>query len=73
MSREEHYKAGYVVSLISEFATKYGIMPRQAYAYLKRFKGLEHLYAHYNVLHTFSFADSVEAVYEVCKYNGGKL
>ena len=28
---------------------------RQAYAYLKRFKGLDYLYKHYNVLHTFSF------------------
>lgn len=73
MSREEHNTVGYVVALINEFADRYGIMPRQAYAYLNRFKGLDHLYNHYNVLHTYSFEDTVDAVSEVCRHNGGKL
>ena len=73
MSREEHNMVGYVVALISEFAAKYQITPRQAYAYLKRFKGLEHFYRHYGVLHTQSFNDSVEVMYKVCKSNGGEL
>ena len=47
MSREYHNKAGYVVALVSEFATKYRILPRQAYAYMKRFKGLDYSYKHY--------------------------
>ena len=45
MSREEHNKAGYIIFLISEFADKYGIHPNQAYQYLKRHKGLEHIYS----------------------------
>lgn len=73
MSREEHNIVGYVVALVSEFAIKYGIMPRQAYAYLSRFKGLDYLFNHYNILHTFSFEDTVDAVSEVCRHNGGKL
>lgn len=73
MSREDHNKAGFVISLISEFATRYGILPRQAYFYLKNFKGLDYLYKHYNVLHTFSFEDSVEAVSMVCRKNGGDM
>lgn len=73
MSREEHNTVGYVVALVSEFAARYAIMPRQAYAYLRRFKGLDHLFQHYNVLHTYSFEDTVEAVSEVCRHNGGKL
>lgn len=73
MSREDHNKTGFVVSLISEFAIRFGLLPRQAYFYLKSFKGLDYLYKHYNVLHTFSFEDSVETVYMVCKNNGGKL
>jgi len=73
MSREDHNTVGYVVALINEFATTYGILPRQAYSYLKRFKGLEHLYTHYNVLHTFSFEDTVEAVSQVCRNNGGTI
>ena len=35
MSREEHNTVGYVVALVSEFATKFGVMPKQAYGYLK--------------------------------------
>ena len=73
MSREDHNMVGYVVALVSEFASRYGIMPRQAYTYLSRFKGLDHLYNHYKILHTYSFEDTVDAVSEVCRHNGGKL
>ena len=73
MSREYKNIIGYTVALISEFANHYGIHPRQAYAYLKRFKGLEHLRQHYGVLHTQSFSDSVEALAQVCANNGGGL
>ena len=73
MSREEHNKARYVIYLISEFAKKFGIHPNQAYQYIKRHKGLGHLYKHYNVLHTFLFDDPVDCIYQVCQNNGGKL
>lgn len=73
MSREYENIIGFTVSLISEFASHYGIHPRQAYAYLKRFKGLEHLQEHYGVLHTQSFPDTVEALAQVCANNGGGL
>ena len=64
---------GFVVALISEFANHFGIRPRQAYAYLKRYKGMEHLHNHYGVLHTQSFPDTVEALAQVCANNGGAL
>lgn len=57
MSREDKNIIGYTVALISEFANHYGVRPRQAYAYLKRYKGLEHLQRHYGILHTLSFSD----------------
>ena len=64
---------GFVVALISEFANHFGIHPRQAYAYLKRYKGMEHLHNHYGVLHTQSFPDTIEALVQVCANNGGAL
>lgn len=73
MSREDKNIIGYTVALITEFATCYGIRPRQAYAYLKRFKGLKHLQQHYGVLHTQSFPDTVEVLAQVCANNGGGL
>ena len=73
MAREERNIIGYTVGLISEFAKQYGIHPRQAYAYLKRFKGMEHFHEHYGVLHTQSFADTVDVLTQVCLNNGGQL
>ena len=73
MAREEKNMVGYTVALISEFAQHFGVNPRQAYAYLKRFKCMEHLRKHYGVLHTLSFSDSVEALAQVCANNGGQL
>ena len=73
MSKEDHNTVGYTIALVSEFAAKFGIMPKQAYNYLKRFKGLDYFYNHYGILHTFSFEDYVDAVSEVCRLNGGKL
>ena len=73
MAREERNVIGYTVSLITEFAHRYGIQPRQAYAYLKRFKGMEHLQRHYGILHTQSFPDTVDTLAQVCLNNGGEL
>lgn len=73
MAREDRNVIGFTVALISEFAACYGIRQRQAYAYLKRYKGLEHFQNHYGVLHTQSFPDAVEALAQVCANNGGQL
>ncbi len=73
MAREERNIIGYTVALISEFALRYHIHPRQAYAYLKQFKGMDHLREHYGVLHTLSFPDAVEALAQVCSNHGGTL
>ena len=73
MAREERNIIGFTVALVSEFALRFGIRPRQAYAYLKRYKGMEHLREHYAVLHTQSCPDTVEAMAQVCANNGGQL
>jgi hypothetical protein len=73
MAREERNRIGYMVGLGSEFALRFGVRPRQAYAYLKRYKGLEHLQHHYGVLHTQSFPDTVDVLAQVCQNNGGGL
>ena len=73
MAREERNIIGFSVALISEFAEHFGIQPRQAYAYMKRYKGMEHLHQHYAVLHTQSFADNIDTMVQVCANNGGGL
>ena len=73
MSRENKNIIGYTVALVSEFSDRFGIHPRQAYAYLKRYKGLEHLQLHYGILHTQAFPDTVEVLAQVCINHGGEL
>lgn len=73
MSREQKNAISYTVALISEFASYFGIRPQQAYAYLKRFKGLAHLENHYGVLHTQSFSDTINSLAQVCANHGGML
>ncbi|MBP3774346.1 MAG: DUF3791 domain-containing protein [Bacteroidaceae bacterium] len=73
MAREERNRIGYMVALVSEFALRFSICPRQAYSYLKRYKGMEHLQRYYGVLHTQPFPDTVDVLAQVCQNNGGEL
>lgn len=73
MAREDKNMIGFMVALITEFSNYYGIHPRQAYAYLKRFKGIQHLHEHYGVLHTLSLPDTITILAQVCSNNGGEL
>ena len=73
MSREETNRLKYTIALIAEFADRFGIGEKQAFNYLSRFKGLAHLATYYDVVHTLSFDDAVEAMIQVCGHNGGGL
>ncbi|MBR5481372.1 MAG: DUF3791 domain-containing protein [Bacteroidaceae bacterium] len=73
MSREETNRLKYTIALIAEFADRFGIGEKQAFNYLSRFKGLAHLATYYDVIHTLSFDDAVEAMIQVCRHNGGGL
>lgn len=73
MSREENNRLKYTIALIAEFASRFGIGEKQAYNYLARFKGLAHLASYYDVIHTQSFDDAVDAMVQVCGHNGGGL
>lgn len=73
MSKQECNILRFTIAVITEFARFYGISQKQAYNYLVRFKGMEHLDEFYNVLHTQSFEDNVEVLAEVCQNNGGQL
>ena len=39
MSEDNKYKLTYFISVIGEFANKYGLSDKQAFNYLKRYKG----------------------------------
>lgn len=73
MSRSENNKLKYIIALIAEFAAKFSIGEKQAYNYLKRFKGMDYLSEFYDVLHTLSFEETVSSLSTICNRNGGKL
>ena len=73
MSREETNRIKYIIALVAEFAAKFSIGEKQAFNYLKRFKGMEYLSEFYDVLHTLSFEETVSSLATICNRNGGKL
>ena len=73
MSREETNQIRYIIALIAEFAKKFNLGQRQAYNYLKRFKGIDYLMSFYDVLHTQSFEDAIHDISIICERNGGTL
>ncbi len=73
MSKEEISRINYIVICISEFAKQKSITTKDAYNYLKEYKGLEFLIECYEAEHTLSLNDAVEDLTMVCKRNGGKL
>ena len=66
-------KTQYVVALISEFATHYGLTNADAALYINRY-GAFHLYdRQYEYLHTQSFESNIRDISAYCRRNGGTL
>ena len=73
MSREDTNRLKFTIAFVAEFAKKFGIAQKQAYNYMQRFKGMEYLSQFYDVMHTQSFEDCIEAISIICNRNGGQL
>lgn len=63
----------YIVALIAEFASHYGISTVQAAQYLSRYKALDLYDRWYGYLHTQSFASNVRDLSAYCRRMGGNL
>lgn len=63
----------YVNCCIGAFANRFRLSTVQAYAYMKRFKGIDFLIDCYAAEHTLSIEDAVEDVAQLCKKHGGRL
>ena len=62
-------KIDYIVMLITEFAKRYHLSPRQAYRYIARYKGIEVCLEHYGIMHTLLFfAEEMEVNYEALSW-----
>ncbi len=63
----------YMVYCVNAFAEQYHLSPKQAFAYLHRFKGLDFLDECYEAEHQLSIRDAVSDLAVICKRNGGAL
>lgn len=69
----ETSKIAYMVALIRDFAVYHNITEQVAYRYLNRYGGDKYMEECYDVLHTFSFTDSVNYLTSYCRRQGGAL
>ena len=72
MSKHEKNIVDYIVICISEFAKKCKITSKEAYLYLRDFKGIKFLKENYEAEHTVSLDDAVDDLKQVCMNNGGE-
>lgn len=59
-------KIEYIIMLIKLFARRFGLSYMQAFRYVCRHDGIEFAERHYNILHTLTFEDQVEALAAYC-------
>lgn len=63
----------YIVVSVSEFAKRFNLTNQQAYAYLRRFTGIDFLNEFYEVEHTQSIESAVDDLQALCYKKGGRI
>ena len=66
-------KIEYVVASVGAFAQRFKLSNSQAYAYLRRFSGIDFLLECYAAEHTLSIDDAVLDLQLVCRQKGGRI
>lgn len=73
VAQNERNLLDYIVVCVSEFASRYGMHMKDAYMYLRRYKGIDFLHEFYDVEHTLSFEDTIDDLSIICRKNGGTV
>ena len=63
----------YTVACVNEFAEAFNLNVKEAYRYLRDFKGIEFLKDFYDEEHLLSFDNVVEDLQALCRRNGGTI
>lgn len=66
-------KIRYINLVIVEFGKKVGLSPRWAFSYLYTHKGVDFLDKHYEAEHLLPLDDTIMAMKDYCKRNGGTI
>lgn len=72
-NKEVFDKIKYVVVCVGAFAQRFNLSNMQAYAYLRRFTGIDFLLDCYAAGHTLSIDDAVSDLQIICQREGGKI
>lgn len=74
MNKKETFeRIEYVVACVGAFAQRFDLSNMQAYAYLRRFSGIDFLLDCYAAEHTLSIDDAVSDLQIICQREGGKI
>jgi len=65
--------AEFMVMSVGDFAKEKHLSVKESFSYLNEHKGLDYLQDFYDVEHTLSTDDTIEALTIVCRENGGTL
>ncbi|MDR0873376.1 MAG: DUF3791 domain-containing protein [Prevotellaceae bacterium] len=71
LDKEINDKISFITFIITMFARAFKMDKQNAYAYLKKYGGLDYLFRHWWALHTEDPYWSVKALYAACYKNGG--
>ena len=66
-------KIEWTLIFVYEFGRRYGLTTKQAFNYLKRYKGIDFVDRHYDYVHTQSFESMINDIGEYCRLKGGML
>lgn len=74
MDKKEIFnKIEYVIACVAAFAQRFKLSNTQAYAYLRRYAGIDFLIDCYAAEHTLSIDDAVSDLQIICQREGGKV
>ena len=74
MDKKEIYdRIEYIVACVGAFAQRHKLTNSQAYAYLRRFSGIDFLLDCYAAEHTLSIEDAVSDLKIIFSREGGKI
>lgn len=63
----------YTIALVNEFAKRFGLSEKESFRYIDRYQGMKLIEQCYDIMHTLSFADSVDGMASFCRRHGGTL
>lgn len=63
----------YTIALVNEFAKRFALSEVDSFKYIDQHEGMRLIEQCYDIMHTLSFADSVEGMASYCRRHGGSL